>query len=117
MKHKKPAKNAAKAPRPAFVVFGHHAVEKAIQAGRVELLMCDSGRQDQRMQDTLAQYSGQVMQMDKTQLNDKVGHSMHQGIVAEVKAPPVLSESALEDVLQNAEKPFFFDIRSGSRPA
>jgi 23S rRNA (guanosine2251-2'-O)-methyltransferase len=101
---------------------GLHAVQAALDYApqKIIRIWIDSRRRDARLTELLAQCQDLaivVEAVDRAKLDRFAQGKNHQGIVAEVELPRMRSETELKQAVENLTvMPFFFGVRSGSRP-
>lgn len=87
-------------------IYGFHAVEAALEEGRVLEVVVDSARKDKRMQSFL------MLMRDKNQRYERssaaliesfVGESRHQGVIAKIRVRSAESEDFLYNLLDGLE--------------
>jgi len=88
-------------------IFGLHAVTSLLNRnpGRVRRLLVQQGRRDERLQTLLDVAQAQkikVIETAKQDLDLRAGGGRHQGVIAECEPIKVLSEKALDVLLDNA---------------
>jgi len=98
-------------------IFGWHAVVAALKSNpqNIKCLYAQEGRKDKRLQEVLAlqQRLGVKIQiLSRVQLDELVAQANHQGIVVEVKNPPV-SRNDLTSIITNARGPLLFLVLDG----
>jgi 23S rRNA (guanosine2251-2'-O)-methyltransferase len=87
-----------------MVIFGLHPVLEALRAGRVRALRV-SARADDRMRELLARAASArvpVERVDAARLDREARGGVHQGVVAEVRAPEPCSVADLVDGARGA---------------
>jgi 23S rRNA (guanosine2251-2'-O)-methyltransferase len=99
-------------------VFGLHAVRSLLERspGRVRQLWVLDSRQDERLRELVGMAEAAGIPIDvrsRRELDQLGGQGPHQGILAEVAAQPVLTETALPDFLAGLAEPPFLLILDG----
>ncbi len=94
-------------------VFGLHAVESVLDVGpdRIVQVWFDGSRSDARLNtliERLGSVGARLQQVPKARLDVLSERQAHQGIVIEYLAPEELTEEALEEALEQLDRPGFF---------
>ncbi|MCE0557137.1 MULTISPECIES: 23S rRNA (guanosine(2251)-2'-O)-methyltransferase RlmB [Motilimonas] len=100
------------------LIYGIHAVEATLENNpeRIIEVYALKGRQDERMLPIiqgLQRLGVSVQFMQRKALDDKTDGGQHQGIIARVKAAPVLNEGDLDDILKANDGSAFLLILDG----
>lgn len=99
-------------------VFGLHAVRSLLERapGRVRQLWVLDSRQDDKLRELVGLAEAAhipVALRARRELDELAGQGRHQGVLAEVEEPPVLTEAALPDFLAGLAEPPFLLILDG----
>lgn len=100
------------------LIYGIHAVDATLDNApeRFIEVYALKGRQDERMLPIikkLQKMGVSVQFMQRKALDDKASGGQHQGIIARVKAAPVLNEGDLDEVLKRVQGQAFLLILDG----
>ena len=101
--------------------YGVHSVESLLELEpeRVLTLFTLKGREDQRLKRILelsAPFGISVQQASRDSLEKLAGLPFHQGVVAAVRAHPVLSEKDLDDLISSKDNVFLLALDQVTDP-
>ena len=101
--------------------YGVHSVESLLELEpeRVLTLFTLKGREDQRLKRILelsAPFGISVQQASRDSLEKLAGLPFHQGVVAAVRAHPVLSEKDLDDLISSKDNVFLLSLDQVTDP-
>lgn len=103
-------------------IYGLHAVESALKRSPEDVLALwvDAKRHDRRMAlilELAKRHGVKIQTVDKHELADMIPEGRHQGVVAQARAPKVLAEADLDNLLDNvSDNPFLLILDGVTDP-